>query len=128
MQKTLPATAAQCICMITLYGIPNCDTVKKSRAWFEAKGLAVAFHDFKKLGVPEANLRHWVEQLGWETVLNRKGTTWRKLDESTRLTITDATSAVALMMQQPSCIKRPVVEWDGQLTAGFAPEDWGQHP
>jgi len=118
--------------MITLYGIPNCDTVKKSRAWFEAQGLAVVFHDFKKQGVPEPALPHWVEHLGWETVLNRKGTTWHKLDEATRLAVVDAASAMTLMRKQPSCIKRPVVDWDGELTIGFVPEVWaevrGRHP
>ena len=113
--------------MITLYGIPNCDTVKKSRAWFEAQGQAVVFHDFKKQGVPEAELQRWVAHLGWETVLNGKGTTWRKLDEATRLSVVDAATALALMREHPSCIKRPVVDWNGVLTIGFAPEAWGRN-
>lgn len=110
--------------MTTLYGIPNCDTVKKARAWLDEHGVAYAFHDFKKSGVPP-QLDAWVSQLGWQAVLNRKGTTWRKLDPATQTAVQDAAGAVALMREQPSVIKRPVVEWTGgTVTVGFAPEDW----
>lgn len=110
--------------MITLYGIPNCDTVKKARTWMQAQGLTVAFHDFKKQGVPADELARWVQQLGWETVLNRKGTTWRQLDEATRTGVVDAASAQAVMLAHPSTIKRPVVAWGSGLTVGFVPEKW----
>ena len=110
--------------MTTLYGIPNCDTVKKARTWLDAQGVAYAFHDFKKAGVPP-QLDHWLAQLGWEAVLNRKGTTWRKLDAAQQAAVHDAASAAALLRAEPSAIKRPVVEWDdGAVTVGFAPEAW----
>ena len=110
--------------MTTLYGIPNCDTVKKARTWLDAQGVAYAFHDFKKAGVPP-QLDHWLAQLGWEAVLNRKGTTWRKLDAAQQAAGHDAASAAALLRAAPSAIKRPVVEWDdGAVTVGFAPEAW----
>ena len=100
---------------ITLYGIPNCETVKKARVAVEQKGLAYAFHDFKKQGVPELRLDAWIAALGWEALVNRKGTTWRKLDEATRAGIVDAASAKALMLAQASVIKRPVVEQGGRV-------------
>jgi Spx/MgsR family transcriptional regulator len=109
---------------IILYGIPNCDTVKKSRAWFDAHGKAYAFHDFKKQGVPEASLREWVKSLGWEALVNKKGTTWRKLDAATQEAVIDAESAIALMMTQNSVIKRPVVVQGTKITVGYAPEQW----
>lgn len=107
-----------------LYGIPNCDTVKKARAWLTEHGVAHAFHDFKKQGVPEAALDHWLAALGWEVLLNRKGTTWRKLDEASRASVTDAASARALMLAQPSVIKRPVVQWPNGVTVGFDATAW----
>jgi Spx/MgsR family transcriptional regulator len=100
---------------ITLYGIPNCETVKKARAAVEQKGLAYTFHDFKKQGVPEQRLDAWIAALGWEALVNRKGTTWRKLDEASRAGIVDAASAKALMLAQASVIKRPVVEQGGRV-------------
>ncbi|MDR0227405.1 MAG: ArsC family reductase [Burkholderiaceae bacterium] len=110
---------------ITLYGIPNCDTVKKARAWLTEQGLAHTFHDFKKQGVPAGQLPGWMAAVGWEKLLNRQGTTWRKLDAATQAAATDAAGAAALMQQQPSVIKRPVVEWpQGQVTVGFSPEAW----
>ncbi|MBN8807035.1 MAG: ArsC family reductase [Sphingomonas sp.] len=109
--------------MLTLYGIPNCDTVKKARAWLDARGTAYAFHDYKKAGVEEASLRRWIAVLGWETVLNRAGTTFRKLPDADRADL-DADKAVALMLAQPSMIKRPIVEGEGILLAGFKPEAW----
>lgn len=105
---------------ITLYGIPNCDTVKKARAWLAGHEAEVAFHDFKKQGVPEARLARWLSAVGWEKLVNRQGTTWRKLPDADKSGVTDAASARALMLQQPSVIKRPVVEWaDGEVTVGF---------
>lgn len=112
--------------MNTLYGISNCDTVKKARAWLNAQGQAHVFHDFKKQGVPADRLDAWLHTLGWERLLNRQGTTWRKLDEATRSGVTDSASARALMLQQPSVIKRPVLEWGSDTTVGFQPEDWRQ--
>ena len=106
--------------MLTLYGIPNCDTVKKARAWLAEQGLAHTFHDFKKQGVPADRLAHWVQVFGWEALLNRQGSTWRKLDDATKAVVADAASAQALMLIQPSVIKRPVVEQDGRgLSVGF---------
>jgi Spx/MgsR family transcriptional regulator len=110
---------------ITLYGIPNCDTVKRARAWLNEHGVAHAFHDFKKAGVPPGRLDAWLGAVGWERVLNRQGTTWRKLDEAAKAAVVDAASARALMLVQPSVIKRPVVEWsDGAVTVGFDAGDW----
>jgi Spx/MgsR family transcriptional regulator len=110
---------------ITLYGIANCDTVKKARAWLDEKGVAVQFHDFKKAGVPPARLDAWLNALGWERLLNRKGTTWRKLEEPLREATVDAASARRVMLDQPSVIKRPVVEWaDGSITVGFDAREW----
>ena len=111
--------------MITLYGIPNCDTVKKARAWLADRGKAYEFHDFKKQGVPPAELTRWAEALGWETLLNRKGTTWRQLAAEEQLAVHDSASAQALMQAQTSVIKRPVVDWgEGDLTVGFDPKAW----
>jgi arsenate reductase (glutaredoxin) len=109
---------------VTLHGIPNCDTVKRARAWLAEQGVEVQFHDFKKQGVPEAGLDRWLQQAGWEKLLNRQGTTWRKLDDAVKAGVSDAASARALMLAQPSVIKRPVVEWgdpQGALTVGFDP-------
>lgn len=115
---------------ITVYGIANCDTVKKARAWLTAQGLEYRFHDFKKLGVPDDRLAHWIDQAGWEKLLNRQGTTWRKLDPATQATARDAASASALMQQHTSAIKRPVVEWRQgdqlQVTVGFDADGWQQ--
>ena len=111
--------------MTTLYGIPNCDTVKKARAWLNENGVAHSFHDFKKQGVPAAALDRWLTVAGHEKLVNRKGTTWRGLDEATRAAVVDNTSARALLLLQASVIKRPVVEWaDGAITVGFDAADW----
>lgn len=113
--------------MTTLYGIPNCDTVTKARAWLTEHGIAYTFHDFKKLGVPQPQIDAWLKSAGWETVVNRKGTAWRALDESTRAAVTDAASARAVALAQPSVVKRPVVEWDdGTITVGFTPERFAE--
>jgi len=112
---------------LTLYGIPNCDTVKKARAWLAERGVAVTFHDFKKQGVPDAALDAWIAALGWEALVNRSGTTWRRLDDAVKAGVTDAASARALMQAQASVIKRPVVQWpDNTLTVGFSPERFSQ--
>jgi Spx/MgsR family transcriptional regulator len=111
--------------MTTLYGIPNCDTVKRARHWLDAHGVVHEFHDFKKAGVPADHLAAWVAAAGWERVLNRKGTTWRKLDAAQQAAVVDSASAQALMRDQASVIKRPVVEWDdGRITVGFDADDW----
>jgi arsenate reductase (glutaredoxin) len=110
---------------LILYGIPNCDTVKKARAWLADHGVAHAFHDFKKQGVPPARLDAWLQAAGPDRLLNRQGTTWRKLDPAVQARSTDARGARALMLEQPSVIKRPVVEWpDGGITVGFDPAQW----
>lgn len=110
---------------VTLYGIPNCDTVKKARTWLAEQGVAVQFHDFKKQGVPADPLAAWVAAVGWAPLVNRQGTTWRKLDPAAQAAVTDAPSAMALMREQASVIKRPVVEWpDGAVTVGFSASDW----
>ena len=104
--------------LLTVYNVG--DTVKKARSWLAEHGLAYQFHDFKKQGVPAGLLPGWIESPGWEMLLNRKGTTWRKLDEATRLAVVDTASATALMLAQPSVIKRPVVVWpNGQVSVGF---------
>lgn len=108
-----------------VYGIPNCDSVKKARTWLSEQGWDFEFHDFKKQGVPEAQLRHWLQACGWERVLNRQGTTWRKLDAGTQAAVQDAASAQALMLKQASVIKRPVIAWpSGAVTVGYQPEQW----
>lgn len=110
---------------ITLYGITNCDTVRKARAWLADQGVPYDFHDFRKQGVPPAHLDQWLRAAGWEKLLNRQGTTWRKLDEAAQLQAGNEGGARALMLSQPSIIKRPVVEWpDGQVTVGFDASTW----
>ena len=109
--------------MITLYGIPNCDSVKKARTWLSEHAVPYQFHDFKKQGVPPAQLDAWLQAVGWETLLNRKGTAWRKLDAATQAAVVDAASARALVLTQTSLIKRPLVVWaDGAVSVGFKPE------
>jgi Spx/MgsR family transcriptional regulator len=105
----------------TLYGIKNCDTMKKARAWLEAKGVSYAFHDYKSEGIDRARLEAWAKSVGWETLLNRAGTTFRKLPEAERSCL-DEGKAIALMLDQPSMIKRPVLDLDGRLLVGFKPE------
>ena len=115
--------------MVTLYGIPNCDTVKKARLWLTDQGVDYQFHDFKKQGVPADHLLIWINAVGWEKLLNRKGTTWRKLDPSSQAAVVDATSAMRVMQSEASCIKRPVVEWgehrtNDPISVGFDATDW----
>ena len=107
---------------ITLFGIPNCDTVKKARTWLAANGHEVAFHDFKKQGLDQATVAGWLKELDWEVLVNRKGTTWRKLDEARKAAVVDKDSALALMLEHPSVIKRPVLAGAGPLQVGFTPE------
>jgi arsenate reductase (glutaredoxin) len=106
---------------LTLYGIPNCDTVKKARVWLDDHGIAYAFHDYKKLGADAADLKRWCDALGWETVLNRAGTTFKQLPEADKANLTQA-KAIQLMLTSPSMIKRPMAEAKGVLLAGFKPE------
>lgn len=114
--------------MITLYGIPNCDTVKKARTWLNSHGIEYRFHDFKKDGVPANELTRWLDALGWEAVINRRGTTWRGLDEATRAAVTGPDTARDVALAHPSVIKRPIVDWDaahgGGITAGFDAAAW----
>lgn len=110
---------------VTLYGIPNCDTVKKARAFLTEHGVEYQFHDYKKQGVPVPQLDHWLKGAGWEKLVNRQGTAWRKLDEDVRAGVADTASARAVLLANPSVIKRPVVEWAGQATTvGFDPAAW----
>lgn len=110
--------------MIVLHGIPNCDTVKKARAWLQAREVGYRFHDFKKDGVPIERLAHWLAHLDWTVLVNRKGTTWRQLDPAAQAAVADAASAGDLMRREPSVIKRPVVDWGDQTTVGFDPAAW----
>ena len=121
MSTPAPGNPAEAV----VYGIPNCDTVKKARAWLAERGVPYRFHDFKKQGVPPQHLARWQAAAGWDKVLNRQGTTWRKLPPEAQAAVTDAASAAALLQREPSAIKRPVVEWPGgAITVGFAPDDW----
>ena len=108
----------------TLYGIANCDTVKKARAFLAAQGIDAVFHDYRKAGVPAADLARWASVFGWERLLNRQGTTWRKLPPPQQAAVVDAASALALMQAQPSVIRRPVLEHGGRLLLGFDPGEW----
>ena len=108
---------------ITIYGIKNCDTMKKARAWLDAHGITYAFHDYKSAGIERAQLDRWARQVGWEALLNRAGTTFRKLPDADKAGLT-ASKAMALMLAQPSMIKRPVLDVGGALTVGFKPETY----
>ncbi|WP_289294640.1 ArsC family reductase [uncultured Reyranella sp.] len=106
--------------MTTIYGIKNCDTMKKARAWLEERGVAYDFHDYKKAGIDRGRLERWVGQVGWEALLNRSGTTFRKLADADKEGVTED-KAIALMLAQPSMIRRPVLEWKGKVIVGFKP-------
>jgi len=106
---------------VTIYGIKNCDTMKKARGWLEEHGVAYDFHDYKAVGIDRGHLESWIDRAGWETVLNRAGTTFRKLPDAAREDL-DREKAIALMLDQPSMIKRPVLEADGKLLIGFKPD------
>jgi Spx/MgsR family transcriptional regulator len=108
---------------ITLYGIKNCDTMKKARAWLDARGMPYAFHDYKAQGIDQARLASWSQKVGWETLLNRAGTTFRKLPDVDKTGLDEA-KALALMLDQPSMIKRPVLDLDGRILVGFKPEQY----
>ena len=111
---------------LTLYGIKNCDTMKKARAWLDARGHIYVFHDYKAAGIDRMRLKAWAKQVGWETLLNRAGTTFRKLPEAEKEALT-AAKAIDLMLAQPSMIKRPVMELtDGKLVVGFKPDAYGK--
>jgi len=107
--------------MVTIYGIPNCDTMKKARTWLEGQGLAYDFHDYKKVGISAEKLEAWADAVGWEVLLNKAGTTFRKLPDSDKAGI-DRAKAIALMVEQPSLIKRPVLEHPGGVLVGFKPD------
>lgn len=102
-----------------VYGIPNCNTVKKARDWLEGHGLAYEFHDYKKQGVPEALMKKLLKAHGWETLVNRKGPTWRKLPDEAKASVKDVDSALPVMLENSSVIKRPIVEHDGKYLFGF---------
>lgn len=108
---------------VTIYGIKACDTMKKARTWLDEHGVAYAFHDYKVSGADRADVERWVAQLGWETVLNRAGTTFRTLPDADKVGV-DAGKAVELMLAQPSMIKRPILDVDGKLLAGFKPDQY----
>ncbi len=113
---------------ITLYGIANCDSVKKARTWLTEQGFEHVFHDFKKQGLPEKKLHHWLQQAGWETVLNRKGTSWRKLSLAEQSSVTNAATALPFILANPSLVKRPIIEWQSnesdEMTVGYQPDQW----
>jgi arsenate reductase (glutaredoxin) len=112
---------------ITLYGIPNCDTVKKARGYLDGRAIPYIFHDYKKAGVEAADLTRWANEVGWETLLNKAGTTFKKLPDADKADI-DEDKAIALMRANPSMIKRPVVEGGGKLLVGFKPEIYDAEP
>ncbi len=108
---------------VTIYGIKACDTMKKAFAWLDAHGIAYSFHDYKKRGIDAATLGKWAERVGWEVLLNRSGTTFRKLPDASKAEL-DQAKALALMQAQPSMVKRPVLDIGGALIVGFRPEDY----
>jgi arsenate reductase (glutaredoxin) len=110
---------------VTIYGIRNCDTMKKARAWLDGHGVAYAFHDYKVAGIDRARLEGWAAEVGWETLLNRAGTTFRKLPEAERAKVTEAT-AIRLMLAEPSMIKRPVLDLGSRRIVGFKPETYAE--
>ncbi len=109
--------------MITLYGIKNCDTIKKARNWLTDNGIEYKFHDVRADGIVAASIEQWIEQAGWETVLNRRGTTWRKLESSVQES-TNRDNVSALLAEHPAMIKRPVLDIDGRITIGFKAENY----
>ena len=108
---------------IILYGIPNCDTVKKARSWLEDREIVYAFHDYKKSGADADRIKAWCTAFGWETILNRAGTTYRKLPDTDKSGLDEA-KAIGLMVGQPSMVRRPVVEHPSGILIGFKPEEW----
>jgi arsenate reductase len=110
---------------VTIYGIKNCDTMKKARAWLDEHGIAYAFHDYKAVGIERQLLESWARSVGWETLLNRAGTTFRKLPDEAKNGLSEK-KAIALMLGQPSMIKRPVLDVGGELLVGFKPETYAK--
>ena len=110
---------------VTIYGIKNCDTMKKARAWLDRRGIAYAFHDYKTAGVERSRLEAWSREVGWETLINRAGTTFRALPDKDKSALAE-NKALALMAAQPSIIKRPVLDIGGKLLVGFKPEQYEQ--
>jgi len=108
---------------VEMFGIPNCDTIKKARKWLEAEGIDYQFHDYKKEGADPVLLKQWCQSEGWETLLNRRGTTWRKLSDDVKKSV-DEISSIQLMVENPSMIKRPVLVTDGKITVGFSEVDY----
>jgi arsenate reductase len=106
--------------MTILYGIPNCDTVKKARTWLAEQGIAAEFHDFKKAGVTSSLIQHWLADVPWDVLVNRKGTTWRGLSDQRKASVVDAKSATELMLELPSVIKRPVLATEKKTVVGFS--------
>lgn len=111
---------------VTMYGIKNCDTIKKARTWLDTQGIAYDFHDYKASGIDRSSLEKWVDALGWEVLLNRAGTTFRKLPDADKAGL-DAAKAIELMLAQPSMIKRPVLDDGGRLLVGFKPDLYAGH-
>ena len=113
---------------ITVFGIPNCDTVKKARTWLSDHGFEYVFHDLKKQGLPENHLDTWLQTAGWELVVNRKGTSWRKLSPDEQASVTSGPAARPFLLANPSLVKRPVIEWSTdkgtEVTVGFQPNQW----
>jgi len=108
---------------VIMYGIPNCDTIKKAKKWLEANGIDYEFHNYKKEGISKAKLKDWCKQVDWEILLNRRGTTWRKLDDATKEGI-NKTSAIGIMTAETSIIKRPVIETDDMILVGFFEDEY----
>ncbi|RJG06215.1 ArsC family reductase [Noviherbaspirillum cavernae] len=111
---------------MTLYGIPNCDTVKKARTWLDANGVDYAFHDFKKAGLDSDTIKGWLADVAWDVLVNRKGTTWRALSDDRKASVVDARSATELMLESPSVIKRPVLSHDSGTHVGFSADTYQQ--
>ena len=109
--------------MITVYGIPNCDTMKKARKWLDANGIDYEFHDYKKKGITKVKLKDWCKKADWEILLNRRGTTWRKLDDETKASI-NKTAAIDIMAENTSIIKRPVIETGDTILVGFSEDEY----
>ena len=111
--------------MLKIYGIKACDTMKKAFTWLDQQGIAYEFHDYKKAGAPATEVKRWIKQLGWDTVINKRGTSWKKLPEARRAAM-DSADALAAAQENPSLIKRPMIEQGTILLAGFNPDEWQQ--
>jgi arsenate reductase len=111
---------------VLVYGIPNCGSVKNARTWLDQHDIAYQFHDFKKAGLDAATVAHWLQSQPWETLVNRKGQTWRGLSDAQKAAVHDAASATELMLSHTSVIKRPVIDYGGKLIVGYLPEQYAQ--